>query len=148
MRCFLMGHSDASNELLDVLSVEVERHIIEYGVTEFLVGHYGRFDSLAAKVLANAKKRHPEVTLTLLLPYHPGERPVELPDGFDGSLYPPNMERIPKQLAIVRANRYAVDTSGYMIAYAWKPGSSTRKQVEYAQGKERRGQIHVTVLQK
>lgn len=145
MRYFLMGHSDVPNELLDVLSAEVERHITEYGVTEFLVGHYGRFDSLAAKTLADAKKRHPEVTLTLLLPYHPGERPVKLPDGFDGSLYPPDMEKVPKRLAIVRANRNAVETSNFMIAYVWRPGN-TRKVFEYAQSRERRGQIQITLL--
>ena len=68
----------------------------------------------------------------LLLHYHPGERPVKLPDGFDGSLYPPNMEKVPKRLAIVQANHYAVDTSGHLIAYAWKPGGNIRKIVEYA----------------
>ena len=146
-RCFLMGHSDAPNDLLPVLSAEIERHIAEYGVTEFLVGRYGSFDSLATKVLVDAKKRHRSVTLTLLLAYHPGERPVDLPDGFDGSLYPPDMEKVPKRLAIVRANRYAVDSSGYLIAYVWKPGN-TRKIVEYAEGRERRGLIQVTVLPK
>ena len=145
-RCFLMGHDDAPDGLLSALSAEIERHIIDYGVTEFLVGKYGSFDSLAAKALADAKKRHRSVTLTLLLPYHPGERSVKLPDGFDGSLYPPNMEKVPRRLAIVRANHYAVDTSGYMIAYAWKAGSNTLKIVEFAQSQERHGQIRVSVL--
>lgn len=86
-RCFLMGHSDTPNEVLPYLSAEIERHITELGVTEFLVGSHGCFDALAAKALADAKKRHLQVTLTLLLAYHPGERPVKLPDGFDGSFY-------------------------------------------------------------
>lgn len=58
------------------------------------------------------------------------------------------MEKVPKLLAIVRANRYTVNTSDFLIAYAWKPGSNTRKIVEYAQGRERHGQIHVSVLPK
>lgn len=148
MKCFLMGHSDTPNELLPSLSAEIKRHITEYGVTEFLVGGHGRFDTLAAKALADAKKRHPQVTLTLLLAYHPGEQPVKLPDGFDGSFYPPNMEKVPRRLAIVRANRYSVDISDYMIAYAWQPGSNTLKLVEYAQGRERLGKIKVTLLSK
>lgn len=147
MRCFLMGHNDTPNDLLGVLLDEIERHIAEFGVTEFLVGRYGSFDSLTAKAPADAKKRHPQVTLTLLLPYHPGERSVKLPDGFDGSLYPLDMEKIPKRLAIVRANHYAVDSSDRLIAYAWKPGN-TRKIVEYAQGRERRRQIQITLLPK
>jgi len=141
-----MGHRDAPSDLLLVLSAEIERHITEYGVTEFLVGNHGLFDSFAAKALADAKKRHPEVTLTLLLAYHPGERPVELPERFDGSLYPPDMEKVPKRLAIVRANRYAVDISNFMIAYAWEPGSNTVKLVEYAREREKHGKIIVTLL--
>lgn len=85
--------------------------------------------------------------LTLLLSYHPGERSIKLPDGFDSYLYPPNMEKVPKRLAIVRANHYAVDSSDYLIAYSWKPGN-TRKVVEYAQSRERHGQIQITILPK
>jgi len=69
--CFFIGHREAPDSLLSQLSAEIERHITEYGVTEFVVGRYGRFDALAAKCIKAAKKRHPEVTLTLLLPYHP-----------------------------------------------------------------------------
>ena len=69
--CFFIGHREAPDSLLPKLSAEIERHITEYGVTEFVVGRYGRFDSLAAKCVKAAKKRHPEVTLTLLLSYHP-----------------------------------------------------------------------------
>lgn len=145
-RCFLMGHSDAPNTLTAPLAAELERHILEYGVTEFLVGSHGRFDALAAKALADAKKRHPQVTLTLLLAYHPGVRPAQLPEGFDGSVYPPYMERVPPRLAIVRANRYAVDSSDYMIAYAWQPGSNTVKMMEYARLRQRRGQLRVALL--
>ena len=69
--CFFIGHREAPDSLLPQLSAEIERHITEYGVTEFVVGRYGRFDALAAKCVKTAKKRHLEVTLTLLLPYHP-----------------------------------------------------------------------------
>lgn len=55
------------------------------------------------------------------------------------------METVPKPLAIVRANRYMIDNSDYLIAYAWHPGNA-REQVEYAEWRENRGLIHVTVL--
>lgn len=95
--CFFIGHRDTPDSLFKPLSDAVERHIVEYGVTEFVVGGYGRFDPLAAKAVSEAKKRHPEVTLTLLLPYHPQERPVPLPPGFDGTFYPPGMETVPRR---------------------------------------------------
>ncbi len=106
--CFFIGHREAPDSLFPLLAAEVERHITEYGVTDFVVGRYGRFDGMAARSVMEAKKRHPEVTLTLLLPYHPHDRPVPTPPGFDGTFYPPGMEAVPKRAAIVRANRYMV----------------------------------------
>lgn len=100
--CFFIGHREAPDTLLDELSAVVERHITEYDVTEFVVGRYGHFDTLAAKCVKIAKRRHPEVTLTLLLPYHPYDRPTPTPPGFDGTFYPPGMETVPKWAAIVR----------------------------------------------
>ena len=54
---------------------------------------------MAAKTVKAAKKRHPEVTLTLLLHYHPYDRPIPTPDGFDSTFYPPGMETVPKWAA-------------------------------------------------
>ncbi len=141
--CFFIGHREASEEIYADLRAAVEQHIVEYGVTEFIVGHYGGFDRLAAKAVIEAKKTHPEVTLTLLLPYHPAERPIEAPEGFDGTYYPPDMERVPRRVAIVRANRYMVDHVDYLIAYAWHPASNARDLVEYATTCDK---IHITQL--
>lgn len=133
--CFFIGHRDTPKTVFPALVQAVERHITEYGVTEFVVGHYGFFDHLAAQAVIDAKKRHPSVTLVLLLPYHPAERPVDLLPGFDSSFYPPGMEFVPKRFAIPRANRYMADHSGYLIAYAHYPGNA-RELVEYARRKE------------
>ncbi len=144
--CFFIGHREAPDNLFPILATEVERHITEYGVTDFVVGQYGRFDGMAARSVMAAKKRHPEVTLTLLLPYHPYDRPIPPPPGFDGTFYPPGMEAVPKRTAIVRANRYMVDHSDYLIAYVWHPASNARDLVEYARRRERQGQLKITSL--
>lgn len=143
--CFFIGHRDAPDTLLPALDELVERHITEYGVQEFTVGRYGRFDYLAAQALLRAKGCHPDVRLVYLRPYHPAERPIETPKGFDSSFYPPGMEYVPKPLAIVRTNRYMVDNSDYLIAYAWRPGNA-RELLEHAQAKERKGLIHIENL--
>ena len=146
--CFFIGHREAPDSLLPELSTEIEWHITEYGVTDFVVGQYGRFDALAAKCVKAAKKRHPEVTLTLLLPYHPYDRPIPTPPGFDGTFYPLGMETVPKRAAIIRANRYMVDHSDYLIAYVWHPASNARDLVEYARRYEKQGRMKITVLSK
>ena len=94
--CFFIGHREASEEIYPSLYAAVETHIIRYGVTEFIVGRYGCFDGLAAKAVKTAKQTHSEVELTLLLPYHPAERPIPVPDGFDSTYYPPGMENVPR----------------------------------------------------
>ena len=128
---------------MPALRAAIEQHIVDYGVSEFLVGKYGSFDRLAAQCVIEAKQKHPEITLTLLLPYHPSERKIDLPQGFDGSCYPPGQESVPRQVAIVRANRYAVEHSDHLIAYAWHAGSNARNILEYA---EKRSSLNITRL--
>ena len=144
--CFFIGHREASSEILPALRDAVEQHIVEYGVTEFIVGHYGGFDRMAAKAVITAKEQHPEITLSMLIPYHPAEQPVELPSGFDNTFYPPGMEYVPRRLAIVRANRYVVDHVDYLIAYAWHPASNTWNLLEYARKRERKNLLVITLL--
>lgn len=122
--CFFVGHRDTPMEIRPILQAEVERHILALGVTEFIVGHYGRFDRLAAEAVIAAKQTHPSVSLLLLLPYHPAERPIELPSGFDGAYYPPGMEMVPRKASIIRANRYALDHADCLIAYMLHPASN------------------------
>lgn len=100
-RCFFIGHRETGEEVLPLLLWEVERHITAYGVTEFVVGNYGGFDRMAAKAVAEMKKRHPNIRLSMLLPYHPAERAIPLPAPFDDSFYPEGLENVPRRFAIV-----------------------------------------------
>ena len=144
--CFFIGHREASEEIYLALYAAVEQHILDYGVTEFIVGHYGGFDHLAASAVKEAKRFYPEVRLTLLLPYHPAEQPIPTPDGFNGTFYPPGMESVPRKAAIIRANRYVVDHVDYLIAYAWHPASNARELVEYARTKQRNLCLSITLI--
>lgn len=143
--CFFIGHREASEDILPVLLRTIEQHITEYGVTEFIVGSYGGFDRLVAHALIETKKHYPHIILTLLLAYHPGERPVIMPQGFDQTFYPPGMENVPRRYAIVRANRYMVDHVDRLISYAWHLASNARNLVEYAQKRLGRGLIITSI---
>ena len=146
MSCFFICHRDSDTEIYPSLLAEVERHVTEYGVTDFFVGHYGRFDRMAAQAVKEIKKCHPEVRLMLVLPYHPAVRPIETPKGFDGTYYPWEDERIPKRLAIIKTNQHMVDTCDYLIAFAWHFFGGSGQIVEYARKQEAKGSIHVTNL--
>ena len=143
--CFFIGHRDAPDSILPSLSAAIEARIVEDGVDQFVAGNYGRFDSLAAQAVRKAKKQHPDILLFYLRPYHPAERSFT-PAGFDGSFYPPGMETVPRKLAIVRANRYMVDNSQFLIAYARYTVSNAWELTEYAWKREKKGLIHVKNL--
>lgn len=130
--CFFIGHREASEEIFSALTEAVEHHIVHCGVTEFIVGNYGGFDRMAARAVISAKTLYPGITLLLLLSYHPAERPIETPPGFDGTFYPPGMESVPHRYAIVRANRYMIDHVDYLIAYAWHLASNAKELTAYA----------------
>ncbi len=141
--CFFIGSRHSSSDIREQLVEVIEKHIVEYGVTTFTVGRYGNFDSMVQGALRETKKRHSEIEIYLLLPYALTQK-TETPKGFDGTLYPDGLEKVPFRLAIVQANRYMVQNSDYLIAH---PGiGNSRNIVEFAQKREKRGLIKVTLL--
>lgn len=146
MLCFFIGHRDTESGLMPQIEAAVHRHITECGVTEFVVGQYGAFDRMAARTVINAKRHYPNITLSILLPYHPSERSVNAPDGYNDTFYPPGMENVPRKLAIIRANKYMVDNSDFLIAYVRHPASNAQNLLEYAQARERKGPMKIENL--
>ncbi|MBM6721560.1 hypothetical protein [Pseudoflavonifractor phocaeensis] len=144
--CFFIGHREAPDSILPTLIDEVERHITGYGVNSFVVGHYGQFDALAGQAVIEAKKRHPGVSLFMLLPYQTYGRSATPPEGFDNTFYPFGTERVPKRAAIPKANQYMVDHSDFLIAYVWHAASNSRKILEAALKRQERGLMRVTNL--
>ena len=49
--CYFIGHREAGKDVFPLQVEAVEKHITEYGVTDFYVGHYGGFDRLAAQAV-------------------------------------------------------------------------------------------------
>ena len=130
--CFFIGHREADERLLPILTATIERLITEEQVSFFYVGGYGGFDRIAATAVMRMKLQHPEITLMLVLPYHPGERPIETPYGFDGTYYPEGLEKVPRRYVIVRANEIMAKQSDWMISYVRHGASNSRRILEYA----------------
>ena len=47
--CFFLGHRNEGMDILPSLKQAVEQHIVTYDIAHFWVGHYGRFNALAAQ---------------------------------------------------------------------------------------------------
>ena len=131
--CYFIGHREADERLLPMLTAAIDRMITEEQVSLFYIGGYGGFDRIAATAVKRMKLQHPEITLMLVLPYHPAERPIETPYGFDGTYYPEGLEKVPRRYAIVRANEIMVKQSDWLISYVRHGASNSRRILEYAQ---------------
>lgn len=132
--CFLFGHGDCPDNILLRLEQAIENCYTKKNVRCFYVGNRGRFDALASTAVKRAKLQHRDIGLYLLLAYHPSERPVALPPGFDGTYYPP-LEDVPRQFAIVRANQHMADSADYVICYVCHIGNA-RNLLEYVQRRQ------------
>ncbi|MCD7860006.1 MAG: DUF1273 domain-containing protein [Firmicutes bacterium] len=144
--CFFIGHREATQEIYPAVFAAVQRAYESHSCTTFVVGQYSGFDRIAAKAVKELRKTHPEVRLLLLLPYHPAERRVECPEGFDATYYPEGMESVPRRLAIVRANRSMVDCSRVLISYVWHPASNSMPLLGYARRRQARGLLTLIEL--
>lgn len=144
--CFFLGHHDTPEQIYPFLYTAVENSITELGITSFVVGHYGNFDRLAAKAVQTTKMYHSFITLTLLRPYHPAERPFPLPQGFDDSMYPPCMEHVPKHFAIFQANLYCIDHCNLLITYSCDTLGNTFKLLKHAKQRQKNGMLQIQNL--
>ena len=142
--CFFIGNRHTPNSIKEKLVEAIETHIVEYGVTNFTVGHYGNFDGMVHSVLREAKKQHTDIKLYLLCPYALNQK-IDIPESFDGTFYPEGLEKVPLRLVSPQANKYMVQNSNYLITYCHHVGN-TRNIVEYAQKLEKNGLIKITLL--
>ena len=137
--CFMFGHATTPYDAISLIEAAAEKQYNEYYIRTFIVGNRGNFDSHAATAIKNLKKKYGDISLLLLLAYHPAERPVHLTEGFDNSYYPP-LEGVPRQYAIVRANQFMVDTADSIICYVNRIGN-TRKLLEQAERRQKKENI-------
>ena len=141
--CFFIGHREADEQLLPRLELVIDRLVTDEKVRYFYVGDYGGFDRIAATAVKRAKQKYPDITLMLVLPYHPAERVVPTPDGFDGTYHPEGLENMPRRYAIVRANQIMVDTCDWLVCYVCHGASNSRNLLEYARRREENGLIQI-----
>lgn len=114
--CFFIGHADAPESIKPALKEAVKKCIEEYGVSEFIVGHYGCFDRMAAGVVKETQKDYPDIQLQLLLLYI-SQKMNDMLKEYDGFIYPEGPETVPKRYAILRANQWTVKKCDVVIVY-------------------------------
>lgn len=141
--CFFIGHHDAPDRLREQLDEEVERLVREEGVTSFLVGYHGNFDRMATAAVRQAREHHPQLRAWLLLAYHPSERKVPAPQGFDGTYYPVGLVGVPRRFAIPKANAAALNECDFLIAHVTREGGNAGALLRQARKREKEGILRI-----
>ena len=94
--CFFIGHREADERLVPILREVIRKLVTEEHVRHFYVWGYGGFDQIAGIAVKEVKCQYDGILLNLVLPYHPAERSIEAPLGYDGTYYPEVLEGVPK----------------------------------------------------
>ena len=100
------GHSDCyeNDEIRQRLYETVEAEILN-GAELFYLGGYGHFDSMAARVIWELKKKYPHIQSVLVLAYLNREVDMKY---YDETTYPP-LENTPLRYAIFRRNKWMAE---------------------------------------
>lgn len=112
----------------------VVEEVIREGIVKFYLGGYGEFDLMAASVIRDLKRLHPEVTSILVVSYL--SRKVNS-DLYDETIFPP-LEGVPQRYAIVHRNRWMVQDSDVVIAYVSHDWGGAAGTMKYAKQKRKR----------
>ena len=128
------GHAQISqSEKIEKWLYDVTQKLIEQGATTFYLGGYGAFDSLAASVLREQKKRYPQIDLILVLAYLNTGRNTS---GYDGTVYPP-LETVPRRFAISHRNRWMVESADVVVAYVLRDWGGAAATLRCAKQKKK-----------
>jgi uncharacterized phage-like protein YoqJ len=128
------GHAQISqSEKIEKWLYDVTQKLIEQGATTFYLGGYGAFDSLAASVLREQKKRYPQIELILVLAYLNTGRNTS---GYDGTVYPP-LETVPRRFAISHRNRWMVESADVVVAYVLRDWGGAAATLRCAKQKKK-----------
>ncbi len=115
------------------LYAKIER-LIQQGAEEFLLGGYGDFDLLCARVVRELKENHSHIKSVLVIPYINREYDKNL---YDTSEYPP-LETVPKRFSISKRNEYMVQKADVVISYITHNWGGAARTFEFAKRKKKK----------
>ena len=130
--CFF-GHRDVTHDIRAKLQFIIEQLITEKQINSFYVGHQGQFDSMVYSVLKELKVKYPHIRYAVVLAYMPDSYIKEVYG--EDTLFPDDMESVPKKYAISKRNDWMIQHSDYAVCYVHKITGGAAKFREKAEKK-------------
>ena len=137
MVCGFFGHSDTPSVVYSQLCNIVENLIVSRGVSQFLVGTHGSFDSMVLKTLRQMKKKYPYILYHVVLAYMPTEKRENALYQDIETLLPEGIETVPKRFAISWRNQWMIRQADMIVCYITHSWGGAAQFVEYAKNKNR-----------
>ena len=140
--CCFAGHSKIytdTSALKNMIRDNAEKLIKEQGVKEFWCGNYGAFDKLSASVIGFLKQTYKDIKLVLVIPYltrEINEYKKNYYATYDEIIIADIPQNTPKKYHIIKANKYMIDNSNFLISYVKHSWGGAAKTLEYAKNKK------------
>lgn len=109
---YFFGHADAPQDIEEKLRKVIIKLITYDGIDSFNVGVEGNFDRLCYKVLKDLQLKYNNIRIYRVLAYMPKNDNIS-----QDSIFPENIEKVPKRVAIAWRNKWMINTSEYAVTY-------------------------------
>lgn len=136
--CTFAGHREFyGSKIRDLVDETIESILKKDDTFLFYSGDMGDFDKLCASVVRAAKKRHPNlhITLVAVLPYMMNKVNTNkeyYEEYFDDVLIPAELSGVHYKSAISKRNRWIMQRSDCLIAYVHRDFGGAFSTVKYA----------------
>ena len=143
MICSFFGHKDTPSSVYPKLMDTLKALITNRGVTSFMVGNQGGFDSMVLKALRELKQVYPHICYNVVLAYMPGEKQeYEFYDPTETFL-PEGIESAAIRFSISWRNKWMVRESQLVVSYITHSWGGAAQFVEYA---EKQGKVIINLV--
>ena len=130
MICTFFGHRDTPDSIAPLIKELLVFLIEKRGISEFLVGNHGNFDSMVYRQLAVLADIYP-ISYNVVYAYMPTKR-NSIPDCASHSILPDNTEKTPARFAICHRNKWMLRQADIVVVYVAYPSSGAARFKEEA----------------
>lgn len=141
--CVFAGHREVYQSGIDAKIEEAINRLLQTdNEFVFFTGGMGNFDDKCASAVRSAKRRRPDlnISLALVLPYMSNRLNIDKEYYeylYDEIIIPAELDNVHYKAAIKKRNRWMVDQADHVIAYIYREFGGALETVKYArkQGK-------------
>lgn len=146
--CCGFGHRESYANVKEQLSEVIECLINQHGITVFLTGGMGKFDSDFSATVRTCKSRNSKVKLVLVKPYFSNELNTNkeyYEHYYDDTIIPAVVIGSHYKSAITKRNRWMVDQCDVILSGVYREFGGAYDAIQYA---KRKGKTVIELLKK